>query len=519
MTPSADASDRETAAIRAFLLGADDECVAHWEAAHRAAVTAGRPDEAARHAFWLGFVLLAGGQSARAGGWLARSEALVAQAGAECRASGYLLIPHGLAALEAGEARRAAEAGARATEIGQRFDDADLRCFGTLCQGQALIALAEPVAGMHKLDEVMLAATTGELNPIATGIAYCAVILECVGLFDFRRAAEWTNALSAWCDAQPGLVPFRGQCLVHRSQLQQAEGDWPTAVQSALGACVRLADPPHPALGLAHYQHGEMLRLQGDFDAAARCYRDASRHGYHPVPGLALLELSKGNVAAARATIRRALAEGGASTSRPQLLCAAVEIHRAAGDVTAARRSADELSAIAGRSGSQFLAAMAAQAHGSVLIAAGDATAALPMLRGAADTWVAAAMPYEVARTAVLLGLGCASLGDRAGAEIELDTAATVFGQLGAAPDLQRVERLVAGLGDEMTARPESTALSARELEVLAHLAAGRTNREIAEVLVVSPHTVARHVEHIYAKLGVANRTAATAYAYEHHLV
>ncbi|MDX1885344.1 helix-turn-helix transcriptional regulator [Mycolicibacterium sp. 120270] len=517
MTPSADASTCEAAAIRAFLLGADDDSITQWEAAHHAALRAGRTDEAARYAFWLCLLLLMGGQSARANGWLARGDSLLVSAGAECRASGYLLIPRGLAALEAGEARHACELGARAADIGLRYDDADLRCLGTLCHGQALIALGETVAGVDKLDDVMLAATAGELGPITTGIAYCAVILECVDLFDFKRAAEWTNALSAWCDAQPGLVPFRGQCLVHRSQLQQVKGDWPAAVESAVGACVRLADPPHPALGLAHYQHGEICRLRGDFATAEQCYRDASRHGHHPIPGLALLELAKGDAAAARATIRRALAEG-SSASRAELLYAAVEINRAATDIAGARNAADGLSEIAGRSTSELLGAMAAEAHGAVLIASGAATAALPVLRSAATTWGAANMPYETARTAVLLGLGYAELGDRGGAEVEFNTAATLFRQLGAQPDLERVEQLATGLAEAAPA-PRETALSARELEVLAQLAVGRSNREIAEVLVVSPHTVARHVEHIYAKLGVSNRTAATAYAYEHHLV
>jgi DNA-binding NarL/FixJ family response regulator len=234
---------------------------------------------------------------------------------------------------------------------------------------------------------------------------------------------------------------------------------------------------------------------------------------------MALLELARGDGAAAGATIRRAMAEAGPSVSRPALLGAAVEIHRAIGDVAAAREASDELSAIAKRSSSDLLAAMADQAAGSVLTAAGNARAALTPLRAAANAWRAAHMPYDVARTAVLLGLACAAVGDRIGAEVELSTARILFGELGAAPDLERVERLVSVLGDNGFRGDEPATLSARELEVLAHLAAGRTNREIAERLVVSPHTVARHVEHIYTKLGVANRTAATAYAYEHHLV
>jgi DNA-binding NarL/FixJ family response regulator len=314
-------------------------------------------------------------------------------------------------------------------------------------------------------------------------------------------------------------VPFRGQCLVHRSQLQQAEGDWPGAVETALNACLRLADPRHPALGLAQYQLGELHRLQGNFDAAEKCYRDASLNGYDPVPGLALLELARGDGAAAGATIRRAMVDAGPSASRPALLRAAVEIHRATGDITAARESSDELSTIAMQASSELLAAMAAEASGAVMLGAGDVTAALPALRAAARAWCAAHMPYDIARTAVLLGLACAALGDRKGAEVEFDTARGIFGELRAAPDLARVERLVAGLAENRGRRDDPTELSARELEVLVHLAAGRTNRQIAERLIVSPHTVARHVEHIYAKLGVANRTAATAYAYEHHLV
>ena len=262
-----------------------------------------------------------------------------------------------------------------------------------------------------------------------------------------------------------------------------------------------------------------MYRLRGDFDGAEHAYRDASRYGYDPVPGLALLELAKGDGSAAGATILRALAEAGPSSSRPALLGAAVEIHRATGDITAARQASDELSAIAERSSSKLLTAMADQAAGSVLIGAGNTQSALKALRAAATAWRAAHMPYEAARTAVLLGQACAAMADHVGAAVEFDTAIALFRELGAFPDLNRAERLLAGSGDGMVRGDVSTTLSTRELEVLAHLAAGRTNREIAERLVVSPHTVARHIEHIYAKLGVANRTAATAYAFQHHLV
>jgi len=516
MTP-AGAAECERAAIRAYLLGADDESAKHWEEAARAALTAGDNAEAARYAFWLGLGLVMRGLQAPANGWFSRAEELSAAAGPACTASGYVLIPRMLAALT-DDPHRARDMAVRATEIGVRCGDADLCAFGTLAHGQALIAMGELTAGVGRLDAVMVSVTADEVGPITTGIVYCAVILECMGVYDLRRASEWTNALAAWCNSRPDMVPFRGQCLVHRSQLEQAEGDWAAAVSSAQSACRRLADPPHPALGFAHYQQAELRRLLGNFDQAEEHYRQAGRNGRDPMPGLALLQLARGDGETAVVTIKRALQERSNPVERTEVLSAAVEICRAVGDFTAACAAADELGALANLSTSPFLEGTAAHANGSVLLGSGDVAGALAELRAAARTWQVLHMPYEAAKTSVLLGLACAALGDCATARMEFDSAAEAFARLGAAPDVEHVRSLSAGLAQRPPREPP-TVLSARERQVLMHLAAGRTNRQIAEMLMVSPHTVARHVEHIYIKLGVTNRTAATAYAYEHHLV
>jgi DNA-binding NarL/FixJ family response regulator len=516
MTSAVGAADCERAAIRAYLLGADDECARQWEAAHRVAYAAGDPGESARFAFWLGFGLLMRGQAAPANGWLSRAEALIAENAAECPASGYILIPRCLVEIDDGDAAEAAAMAVRATEIGDRFGDADLRAFGTLAHGQALIAMGQPDAGIARLDNVMVSVTANEIGPITTGIVYCGVILACMDLCDLRRASEWTNALAAWCDSRPDIVPFRGQCLVHRSQLEQANGDWAAALISAQNASRALADPPHPAVGLAYYQEGEMHRLLGDSERAEHHYRQAGRHSYDPMPGLALLALARGDGRAAAAMIRRALHECGPAGPLPALLSSAVEIFCSTGDFVAAGAAAEKLSAVAARSSSAVLQAAAAQASGTVLLATGDAPAALAQLRTAAQMWQALHMRYDAAKASVLRGLACAALGDRASAEMEFDSARDTFIQLGATTDLAHVDSLSL---DRAPSRHQETSLSPREHEVLTLLAAGRSNREIAEKLVLSPHTVARHVEHIYAKLGVSNRTAATAYAYEHHLV
>ena len=515
------AADCERLAVAAYMIGEDDECVAAWESAHHLHVDDGDLERAAFCSFWLAFCLLLRGQGAPAAGWLGRTESIVADLDTEVAATGYLLIPGLLGALEAGDPPAARAMAIRATEIGERVGDADLRAFGTLGHGQALVALGDTAAGTARLDEVMVAVTAGETGPITSGIVYCAVILECMQMLDLARAAEWTDALQAWCDAQVDLVPYRGQCLVHRSQLQQAAGDWPAAATTVESACLRLTDPPHPALGLAQYQQAELHRLRGEFDAAADGYRRANRNGYQPMPGLALLDLARGDADAAAAAIHRALQEGQTSADRAALLAAAVDVFRSVGALADARAAADELTALAGRSSSEVLAARAAAADGSILLAEGDPAAALPRLRAAASAWRALHMPYETARTTVLLGLACAALGDRASSELELDAARGAFADLGARPDLDRVEALI-GDGRGRTTDSEGSEhpdLTGRELEVLALVAEGRTNRQIASELVISAHTVSRHLENIFGKFGVSTRAAATAHAFERGLL
>ena len=509
-----DADGHERLAVCAHLVGDDQRCVQAWQDAHRAFVDRDEPGEAARCAFWLALGLMLRGQMAQAGGWLARAERLVALDPGSA-AAGYLLVPQALGALDAGDPATAERLASRAADVGVRLDDADLLAFGTLGRGQALIATGDIAAGTACLDDVMVSVTAGDVGPIATGIVYCAVVLECFRMFDLRRAREWTDALSEWCDAQPDLVPYRGQCLVHRSQLAQVSGDWTGAITAAEDACARLIDPPHPALGAAYYQEAELHRLIGAFDRAASEYREASRNGHDPMPGLALLELARGDPGAAAASIRRALQESSDPAERPGLLAAAVEILVTTDDVGAARAAADELATIASGSRSRLLEAMASHATGSVLVAEGEHGAALSQLRAAGDAWRALAMPYEAAKASVLVARACSALGDGTTAAMELGHARDTFARLGAIPDLDRTPAPAEADGRDGAAE----ILSGREREVLGHVAAGATNRQIAEALSISQHTVDRHLENIFAKLGVNNRAAATAWAYRHDLL
>jgi DNA-binding NarL/FixJ family response regulator len=443
-------------------------------------------------------------------GWLSRAERIAESARSECPASGYLLVPVFLDTMDRGDTPKATALAQEILGRGRQCGDPDLLALGTLAAGQAAIVGGQIHRGLRLLDEVMVAVAAGEISPIPTGIIYCAVIEACVECFDIRRAGEWTEALDEWCSAEPDLVPYRGQCLVHRSQILQAHGDWALATAEALRAVERLAE--HPALGLARYQLGELHRTRGEFTAAARAYAAAAAVGQDPSPGLALLRLAEGDVDAARASVARMLAEH-RSANRPAVLAAAVEIHLAAGDIVAARTASEALAEIAAAVDVATLRATADVSAGRVALERGDATTALVALRRAAAAWRTLAMPYEEARARVAVAAACRALGDAAAADLELDAARATFERLGAAHDLGRLLRRGDG------SHPHPSVLTDREVEVLNLVATGRTNHEIATVLSISVHTVARHLQNIFGKVGVSSRAAATAYAYEHGLV
>jgi DNA-binding CsgD family transcriptional regulator len=503
--------DLERLAVAAYLIGRDDESADAWSRACRAYTDEGDVSRAALCGFHLGMGFMNQGEMARAGGWFARAERLLDEAGTDCVARGYLLVPDALRSLMAGDAASAYERFSRLTEMADRFDDPDAMALARLGKGQSLIAMGKTADGMALIDEIMVAITAGEVSPVNVGIIYCTAILACQEIFDQRRAQEWTAALTRWCAAQPDLVPYRGQCLVHRAEIMQLHGEWPDALGEATRAVERLGR--RPAAGMAFYAAGDLHRLRGAFGDAEEAYRRAGQLGREPQPGLALLRLAQGRLTDAHATIRRVLGESRDSASRARMLPAYVEIALAAGDVPAARAAAGELSRIAAEFGAPLLRAAAARADGHVLLAEDDPAAALTRLRRAWQLWQEIDAPHEAARARVLIGLACRRLGDRDSAEMELDAARWMFRQLGAEPDLVGVERLL---------RPAAAAagrLTVREVEVLRLVAAGKTNRAIAGDLFLSEKTVARHVANIFGKLDVSTRSAATAYAYEHDLV
>ncbi|MGH8983364.1 MAG: LuxR C-terminal-related transcriptional regulator [Acidimicrobiia bacterium] len=506
------AVDLELLATSAYMLGLDNEYLSVLERAHHAHVEAGQTLRAVRSAFWVGINLALRGEMGPAGGWLGRAHRILGEEDSVER--GYLLMPLVFQHEAGGDFAAAAAVAADAAAIADRFDDVEGVALAVQAQGYMLIKAGRVKDGLALLDEAMVAVAGGKVSPIATGIVYCGVILACQEVYELRRAQEWTAVLTRWCEAQPDLVAFTGRCLVHRAEIMQLHGDWSDALEEARRAGERLARSLNRAAAAqAFYRQGELHRLRGMFEEAEHAYREASRFGWEPQPGMALLRLAQGRRDAAGAAIRRAVGEATQPLRRANLLPAYVEIMLAAGDVEEARTGCRELEEIAGRYESAMLAALVAHARGATELADGDARSALVSLRQAGATWQDLDAPYDVARARVLVAEACRALGDDDAAALELEAAGDVFAELGAAPDLSQLNSSATRVARE------AYGLTPRQVEVLRLVAAGKSNREIAASLVISEHTVARHVQNIFATLRVSSRTAASAFAFEHDLV
>ena len=505
------AADLDALADAAWWLGDFDQASAVLEEAYRRHLDEGRPGPAAMAAIGVAVNHLLRGDGVVGSGWVGRAQRLLRDQ-PEHTEHGYLLYLELEGALGGGEAGAVVATAGRVREIGRRHADPNLVAGGDLFEGRALVKQGRMAEGMALLDEAMLAVLSGELDPGWAGNIYCHLMAAFHELADVRRAAEWTEATSRWVAGLPPAVLFTGICRVHRSQVLERRGDWAEAEREAALVCRDLADLHVAGAAEGHYQLGEIRRLRGDLAGAEAAYRQAHELGRDPQPGLALLRLAQGRTATASASIRAALtAVTHDRLGRARLCAAQVEIALADGDAETAGRACDELTRTASTYGSSGLEAAALQARGAVCLAGGRAEAALPTLRAACRRWRELDAPYDAARVRLLLAGAYQALGDADAAARELDAAEVVFVRLGATLD-------AGGIAARRGRVALPGGLTGREAEVLALVAAGRSNREIAASLVLSPKTVARHLSNIFAKLGVSSRTQAAAYAFEHGL-
>ena len=495
----------------AWWIGDVDEALAAFEGAYRLYLQGQQPRQAAIHALGLAVSLFLRGETELGSGWMNRAQRLLRDE-PEAAEHGYLLYLDTEVAFEQGELDEVIAKARVLGEMGRRYEDANLAAGGVLFEGRALVRQGRLKEGMGFLDEAMVTVLADEMLPDWAGNVYCHLMSVFHELVDIRRAAEWVEATARWVESLPPAVLFTAICRVHRSQVLQITGAWDQAEREAARVCLDLANIHVAGLAEGHYQVGEIQRLRGELAAAEGSYERAHECGRDPQPGLALLRLAQGRLPAASASIQAALvAENQNPLARAPLCAAQIDIALAAGSIDTAQRACDELEATASIYATSGLEAMARHARGAVALAEGLPEAALPILRDACRRWRELGADYNASKACVLLASAYEALGDADAARRELDAAATVFDRLGAVPDAR-------GVVESRGRRRQPGGLTEREVEVLALVASGRSNRDVAAELSISQKTVARHLSNIFTKLGASTRTEAAAYAFEHGL-
>jgi class 3 adenylate cyclase/tetratricopeptide (TPR) repeat protein len=436
-------ADLESLAEAAWWSGRMEECVAAQERAYALYLEQGNQRRAsvasmalAEHAFHkLSYSV--------AKGWLKRAEHLL-EVEPESIERGYLARFQERIAFEGeGDIDRAQALAERAHALGIRFGDRDLEMLALHDRGGILVARGQVADGLELMEEAMVAAVAGELGAKTTGRIYCNMIDTCEKLADYRRAGEWEEAARRWCERVGHDSGFPGICRVKRAELMRLRGTWADAEQEARRACAELED--FLSFAAAAFQEiGEIRLLVGDLDGAEQAFGRAQELGRDPQPGLAKLRLVQGNAAAGRALIDRALAdEAAGQLGRGHLLPVRIEIALTQDELEIARSAAEELRAIAETFGSGALMAAAAHAHGALQLAEHQPREAATNLRQACRLWKDSAVPYEEARSRLLLGTAYRAQGSNELASLELEAARAAFERLGAILDRDRATEIL----------------------------------------------------------------------------
>jgi len=439
--------DQEQFADAAWWTGKIDEAIGLRERSYAGFSAAGDRLGAARLALTLSWDHLNRGAFAISRGWFANAERLL-EGQPEAREHGFLALSRGITTLFAeGNIDDALPELERAHDIAARAGDRDTQVLALVGKGRAFVQRGDVEQGLAILDEASTSAVSGELRPYATGLVYCATITSCQHVGDYRRAAEWTEAASRWCE-QEDMNGFPGACRIHRAEIMRLRGDWPEAEKTALAACEEVHDFDRLVTAGGYYEIGEIRRRRGDFAAAEEAFRTANELGRSPQPGLALLQLAQGKVESAVAGVTRRLAEMDEPLERVRMLPALAEIALAAGDLDTARSAAAELQQIVDsyKIGDRRAPAFDATVNltlGQIELAGQDWDDASRDLRRARDEWQEIGAPYETAQARMLLGIAFRHQGDEHAATLELQAAQTTFERLGAKLDEERAKELL----------------------------------------------------------------------------
>ncbi len=479
------------------------------ERAYRLYRERGDAADAARMATWLAVDHSEfRGADAVASGWLARAHRLLQplEPGPD---HGWLAFHEGYFRHAEGDTAAARELAATAIELGRRFEVVDLQMLGLALDGAALVASGRVQDGMRCLDEATAAALADEASiPIANAWTFCILVTSCTTVYDYARAIEWSDRIAEFAQRY-GSRYMLAFCRAHYGAVHLWRGRWADA-EAELGAAAddfassRPAWAPLPLLELA-----ELRRRQGRPSEAALILTEAG-----PVAGGGLgrarLALDRGDSLRAVDLLERLLRQLPADRllDRAPALELLVLARVARGALDDAARALEALRAAERLYGTVPLRAAADAAEGALAAARGDHDGARTLLEDAVDGYERCGAPYEAALARIALATSMIASGRREAAADEATAAWSSLADLGAPVEAERARQLL----DAEPPMPLDE-LTPREREVLDLVADGLTNRAIAARLVVSEHTVHRHVTNILRKLEVSSRTAAAALA------
>jgi tetratricopeptide (TPR) repeat protein len=463
----------------AYAAGHLDVTIEAWERTHALCVQAGDPVAAAGAAVRVAMhLLLDTALMAPVRGWLGRAERLL-EGQQQAPAHAWLAVVRTYERMLTGDAQGARQWSERAIEVGSRHDAAAC-AVGRVAAARLRILDGDVEEGLALLDEAGVAAVSGDLDPLSTGLVYCELVCALQGLAQYDVAEEWTQAMERWCRTN-AIGSLHGRCRVHRAEILRLRGACDEAEREALVACEELSPYLRREMGWPLSELGRIRLRKGDLDGAEEALLAAHRVGWEPQPGLALVRLAQGDAAAAAAYIRDALERPSRVPSkelppdsdlrRAPLLEAQVEIEIASGDLGRARAAADELERVADRFQSKALVAGATLARGRVRLAEGHVAYAERCCSEAARLWNEIGAPYEAALARMVLAAALRAGGSEDQAVLELQASRTILERIETPTRATTKTNVFRREGDYWSVVFEGRTVRVRDLKGMRHLA------------------------------------------------
>ena len=463
----------------AYAAGHLDVTIEAWERAHALGVEAGDPVAAAGAAVRVAMhLLLDTALMAPVRGWLARAERLL-EGQQDTPAHAWLAVVRTYERMLIGDVQGARQWSERAIEVGAKHDAAAC-AVGRVAGARLRILDGDVAEGLALLDEVGVAAISGDLDALSTGIVYCELVCALQGLAQYDVAEEWTEAMERWCRTN-AIGSLHGRCRVHRAEILRLRGACDDAEREAMVACEELRPYLRREMGWPLSELGRIRLRKGDVDGAEEALLAAHRAGWEPQPGLALVCLARGDVAAAAAAIRDALERPSRVPSkelppdtelqRAPLLDAQVEIEIAGGDLDRARAAAGELERVAARFQSKALVAGGDVGPGTGAARGGRRGGGGTALLGSGALWNEIGAPYEAAIARMVHAEALRAGGSEEHAVLELRAARAVLDRIEVAAGATTGTNVFRREGDYWSVVFEGRTVRVRDLKGMRYLA------------------------------------------------